>query len=341
MLKFLPPLHEIKFIGTVAYYLAANFVIFYIPFLLYGAYQGNLLCRLFLAISLVDYMIPLRPGPKGRWNGFIHRTNWNDGIHSYLQGEFISECRLEDYKNTNYCVCYFPHSLFGIGYGLLLEHFQDEYGIEFGFTGAEIIFQLPIIRRLMTWWGLTGVSAKALKTALTQPYPYNAVMLQPDGIAGMFYGLQHEQVVLHKRKGFCRIALQTGCTLIPCYALGANDLFTRKFDHCSWAARLSHKLHVSLVVWTDAWGIPWGPVPHRVKMVVVLGKPIQVQQAIEKNPSKEQIEELHATFVKELKALYDRHKHRLGSEWEHRHPKLYLESEEPEEVMTDAQKKTK
>ena len=45
-----------------------------------------------------------------------------------------------------------------------------------------------------------------------------------------------------------RIALQTGASLVPCYALGANQAWTRHFDQNSLLYRISSQLRVSLVV---------------------------------------------------------------------------------------------
>ena len=325
---------EIKLVLSVAYYLAANFAGLAVPVILYGAYRGNWFCQILALIAVLDYAVPLHPAPKGASPLFRELTNWNDGIRSYFDGEVIEEGgdnSLNYDRNKNYCVCYFPHSLFGIGYGLIVEHLQNKYGMEFFFAGADIIFKIPFIRRIMTWWGLASCAAPVLKENLKLAYPHNALMLQPDGIAGMFYGLEQEQVVLGRRKGFCRVALQAGCELVPCYAFGANDMFSRKWNHKSRAARLSRKLRTSLVFWTDRFGIPFGCVPLRTKILVVLGKPIPVSEVA--NPTSEQIDALHAKFVTELKALYDRHKHRMGEHWARTHPKLYLETEEPESVI--------
>ena len=37
----------------------------------------------------------------------------------------------------------------------------------------------------------------------------------------------HHILTLKKRKGFIKMALQTGADLVPCYSFGENDLFVR------------------------------------------------------------------------------------------------------------------
>ena len=68
-----------------------------------------------------------------------------------------------------------------------------------------------------------------------------------------------------------------------------------------------------------------GFLPHKQKMVVVIGAPIDVPRVEE--PSADQVEALHAKYVADLKRLYSQHKHRMGAEWAERRPNLYLEDE--------------
>ena len=233
-------------------------------------------------------------------------------------------------KNKNYCICYFPHSLYAMGFYSLHKYLSETYGIQLLFTGADIVFCVPLLRRIMTWWGCTPVSYRPLKKNLQLPFPYNVIMLQPDGIIGMFYGIEHEQIVLHRRRGFCRISLQTGAALVPCYILGANQMYHRKWGPDSKACRLSSKLRAAFVYWTGRYGVPFGFIPNKCKLVVAVGPPIDVEKIQE--PTKEQIDALHEKFVQAIKSLYDRHKQRMGDEWVKAHPKLYLETERPLEA---------
>mmetsp|Transcript_55649 Transcript_55649/g.65033 ORF Transcript_55649/g.65033 Transcript_55649/m.65033 type:complete len:331 (-) Transcript_55649:19-1011(-) len=319
--------NEIKLLCFVGFYITANFIAPLMPLLLYGAIlRDNTSCQVILALSILDFVIPLYPGPRGKSQPFIRFSSCKDGLVSYFHAEIISECDFDPQKN--YSVCYFPHSLFAIVYPLILEFLETKHGISLLFSVADIIFKIPIVRRFMTAWGATCVSESALKTNLKLPSPHNVMMVQPDGIAGMFYGLRHEQIVLAKRKGFVRVALQTGSYLVPCYTFGANDFFHRKFGGDSVAAKVSSKIRMSCVFWTDRFGIPFGIVPNKTKLVVVLGPAIGSGVPVDK-PTQAQIDVVHAEFVIGMKKLYDRHKHRMGKKWVEKHEKLYLESEQP------------
>jgi len=311
------------------FYLCANFILVYIPFWLYFAYHGSFACRMLLAITTIDYCFPLRTGPDGLWVWWAKLTNFSKGFRSYFDAELIVEGKWHEDKN--YLLMYHPHSLFGIAYTLITRYVHEVHlpGCKFLFTGADVIQYLPLLRRIMAWWGCTSVSAKAMKKHLTMPFPYNALMLQVGGIAEMFYGIDREQVILMKRLGFCKIALQTGTCLVPCYVYGANEMYTRLFGPDSLLAGISSKIQMSLVVWYGRWGLPFGVVPHQVKMVIALGEPIEVPKVDE--PTPEQITELHAKYVAAIGALFDRHKHRMGEEWvEKRGKRLFFEDVPPE-----------
>lgn len=301
------------------FYLASNFFAFILPCLFYSAYNGSLLSRAICLLILVDYCIPLKM--PGLWLKWCRFADDSEAKKKYFPAEVIIEADFR--KDRNYLVCYHPHSLFGIGYNLFTPVLHEKYGIETLFTGADVVQYLPLLRRVLTWWGITPVSAPAMRKNLKRPYPQNVLTLLPGGIAEMFYGVDEEQIVLGKRKGFCKLALETGASIVPCYVFGANQVFKRYFGSRSILAKVSAAIHTSIVVWTDRFGIPFGFVPCQSKMIVALGSPIDVTP-VEK-PTHEQINDLHAKYVTELRSLFDRHKSKMGSEWANK--KLYLEDE--------------
>lgn len=212
------------------------------------------------------------------------------------------------------------YNFWGLG-----KYFHDNLGSRVLFAGADVIFHVPLLRRVMTWWGCTRASAQTMKQTLQIPFPHNILLLNVDGIAGMFYGINQEQVVIERRRGFCKIALETGASLVPCYAFGANELYSRKFGPDSLAAKISRAYHISFVFWTGRFGVPFGFLPCNQKLVVALGTPIDVEKR--EDPTKEEIDSLHTEFTLALRELFDRHKHKMGDDWVKRRSRLYFETE--------------
>ena len=331
---------EVKMFCMLSFYLGLNFAIFVLPVLGYLAYNGNVSCRCLVVLTLIDYAIPLRLGDS-LWLEWCVWCNDVAGKRSYFDAEVVFES--EDFPPTkNYLLVYHPHSLFGVAYNVMTSALYNKFGIITLFTGADVLAYLPLLRRALSWWGFTPVGASSMRKNLVRPHPFNALTLMPGGVAEMFFGLEHEQVILARRKGFCKLALTTGCSLVPVYTFGANEVYTRAFGARSMAARLSSLLRVSLVCWFGRFGIPFGFLPHQQKLVVAIGKPMEVARVASGEPSREQVEALHARYVAELRGLYAKHKHRMGSEWAARRDQLYLEDEalpgEPEDQAAASKK---
>jgi 1-acyl-sn-glycerol-3-phosphate acyltransferase len=121
------------------------------------------------------------------------------------------------------------------------------------------------------------------------------------------------KLVLKKRKGFVRMALQTGSCLVPVFSFGENDLF---FTMPAAENSLTRKIQDKLKKWSNFgfpmfWGrgvfnYSYGMLPHRRPIHTVIGKPIEVTKIEE--PSTEQIDRLHAIYIEELVKLFDEHK---------------------------------
>merc|ERR1711920_1129064 len=117
--------------------------------------------------------------------------------------------------------------------------------------------------------------------------------------------------------------------LDPCLRDGRQSGVHAVFSHKSVFAKVSSVIQTSLVFWTDRFGIPYGLIPNKVKMVCCIGAPILVEQ--KDNPSSADIEALHEKYVTALRDLFDRHKHRMGKEWENK--QLYLENQDADIVQ--------
>ncbi len=139
---------------------------------------------------------------------------------------------------------------------------------------------------------MSSVSAKSLTAILKQSNDSNNKSNQ-DGFtsnaAGLIVGGEREQrqsapdtykFVLKNRKGFVRIALKTGASLVPAISFGENNTF----DLNGWLLCFN----------------------GRVPITTVVGKPIHVEENI--SPSVEDVDEVHERFCKQIRELFDEHK---------------------------------
>jgi len=93
--------------------------------------------------------------------------------------------------------------------------------------------------------------------------------------------------------------------LVQVYYLGNTQLFSKIGGGV--LARVSRSLRASFVLF---YGRFFLPIPYAHPITMLVGKPIKVAKV--EQPTKEQIDAVHATFVAELEALFERHKTDFG-----------------------------
>lgn len=115
-----------------------------------------------------------------------------------------------------------------------------------------------------------------------------------------------QKIYLLNRKGFIKLALQYGAQLVPMYAFGENELYTSSNLFLGWRKYLQHHFNLGIPI---CWGRGGSWLPHRVPIHIEFGKPLVVSKHVSTEEiSQEQIDEIHAEFVKEMKRLFDRTK---------------------------------
>ena len=120
-------------------------------------------------------------------------------------------------------------------------------------------------------------------------------------------------LVLKRRKGFIRVALETGASLVPVFCFGENDLYSALENPENSLLRKFQELfkRISMFGLPIFWGrgifnYSFGYVPFRKPTYTVVGRPIEVKKTF--SPSQEKIDALHAIYMDELKRLFDENK---------------------------------
>ena len=239
---------------------------------------------------------------SGHWRAFGNTFGFR-AWRKYFELRVYKEERFNQSKNV--LLCYVPHGLFPLVLPMLSEPVYDIFP-EFqeqtpSMAVADIMLWTPIIAPLLTWLGCISAKKEVMRTHLR----YNNVMVLPDGIAGAFHSQRDEECVyIKKRKGFVRLAIEEGSLLVPIYCFGHSQLYDVYPGHESWIAALSRRLKFSIIWFWGVWWCP--PIPHRVPLLVAIGKGIKVKQ--NPHPTPEQVDDVHKEFIKALKELYDRHR---------------------------------
>ncbi len=121
------------------------------------------------------------------------------------------------------------------------------------------------------------------------------------------------KLILKNRKGFVRVALETGTSLVPVISFGENDSFTTIVtDNNSPIRRFQNKFK-NILTFTlpifygrGIFNYNYGLMPFRRPIWTVVGRPIDIP--LIQKPSKEEISKYHDIYISELKKLFDEHK---------------------------------
>ncbi|TPX32523.1 hypothetical protein SmJEL517_g04348 [Synchytrium microbalum] len=250
------------------------------------------------------------------WKGGSNRYQWfRDGIWWRYYRDFFNvklhkTADLDPKKN--YLMAYAPHGIYGLGATVSVQspycNFKELFpGIDIKTGTLDSNFNVPFWREWNFAFNLVSVSAKSLTHILTKSGPGRSAMIVVGGAEEALYAYPGQnKLVLKKRKGFVKLAIRTGASLVPVFCFGEND--------CFWQLRgpVIAKYHawfkrnfgwVNLIFYGQ---IPFITMPRKVQLAIVIGAPVAVIK--QDNPSTEYIDEVWHNYVAALHAAYDAHK---------------------------------
>ncbi|KAL7753382.1 diacylglycerol O-acyltransferase 1 [Sorochytrium milnesiophthora] len=116
------------------------------------------------------------------------------------------------------------------------------------------------------------------------------------------------ELVLHKRKGFIRLALDCGASLVPVITFGEVDIYKQVPNPPGSLVRRFQNSFKQMFGWTIpfSYGRIGMFLPFRRPLVTVVGEPLHVPWI--PNPSGEDVAHWHKLYVDKLTSLYDQYK---------------------------------
>lgn len=163
---------------------------------------------------------------------------------------------------------------------------------------ASFCFYIPGYRDFILAGGIIDAARYNARRAIESGC---SVALVPGGATEGLYASPGKHIlVLNKRKGFIKLALETGCDLVPCYSFGESDCYDQLSSMWppikKFQAKFQRVLGLSLPLVTNI-------IPRRAQITVVTGTPIVVTKNA--SPTDEEVLALHAKYVAALRELFD------------------------------------
>ena len=175
--------------------------------------------------------------------------------------------------------------------------------------GASSLFMVPFLRDIILACGGVAASRPVASACLREGYSLTVV---PGGEREQI-NTRHgaHSVYLRRRKGFCRLALAHGVPLVPVYCFGETDTYRTSAFALGFRRWLAAATTIALpLAFGPSWLNPLRPFPSRLTLVV--GAPLPTPPPGAAPPTEQQVDELHAAYVRALTELFERRKAQLG-----------------------------
>lgn len=245
------------------------------------------------------------------------------GVWRYMKSYFHSATlvKTEDLDDGPYLFVFHPHGILAIGswlaFGTNALNFREIFPNirDNRLVTLNINFWAPVLREFLLLHGVCSCAKHSIIRLLR--LKKSVTLVVGGGSESLLSHPNSYELVLNRRRGFIKVALETGTSIVPVISLGETNTYrtVNQFAHDNWIRKMQRKIERTLgftipIVLGKGVFLPYGLLPnHTVDLRVVTGKPLRVPQVDPKSMSKESFDELvdiyHQKYTNALLGLFD------------------------------------
>jgi len=236
-------------------------------------------------------------------------------IRSYFRYEVFG---LENLPKKGRAVLVSNHGILPVDGFLLICAIKEAYGRwPKGLTDRRI-FRIPVVRQFFLDLGIVLGSPQTGKALLERE---EIVYIMPGGAREAFKSSRDRyQLMWKRRKGFVRLAIQTGAPIIPAVCIGVDEIYHVLFE----GYKLSESLFGKDVFLPISLPVGLGPLPMPAKLTHYIGTPIRTRYRPEDAEDSRKVDRLHGRVIRSMQKLLAR-----GMAERHPDPKTREKEESP------------
>ncbi|XP_075054659.1 2-acylglycerol O-acyltransferase 2 [Mixophyes fleayi] len=257
------------------------------------------------------------PSQGGRRSPLLQKSVVWRYLRDYFPIKLVKTVDLD--PRENYVFGFHPHGV--LVAGAFTNFCTEATGFPELFPGVTpyllmlpLWFRAPFFRDYIMSGGLIPSDRESASYLLKKKKSGNAIVIAVGGAPesldarpGAF------KLLLKDRKGFIKLAMQHGASLVPVFSFGENELFDQVDNpKGSFLRGVQEKLQkvmgVALPLF-HARGVfqySFGLLPYRRPIYTVVGKPIKVTE--NPTPTSEEIDKMHKIYIENLCELFEKHK---------------------------------
>jgi len=228
--------------------------------------------------------------------------------------------------NRSYVFGYHPHGVISMGAVINFATFATGFDKKFPGVNVHLLtlasnFYIPLCREWILGMGLCDASKETCHNILKKGKG-ESIML---AVGGAEESLDSHpgsyKLTLKERKGFVRVALKAGASLVPVMSFGETELWSALPNPDGSRIRYFQQEMKKLLKFTvpffhgrGVFNYNFGLMPFRRPIHSVVGEPIYIDAPydISTDEGRDKVDEVHALYIARLKELFEKHKKDYG-----------------------------
>ncbi|KAI9142390.1 diacylglycerol O-acyltransferase 2 [Paraphysoderma sedebokerense] len=258
------------------------------------------------------------PSTGGRRWQWVRKWECWKMMRDFYPVELHKEADLD--PTRNYIFGYHPHGVISMGawvnFATEANSFSTLFpGIHLRLLTLKDNFKVPIFRDLILFLSIASVSRRSCESILRKGDGHSLMIVVGGAQESLFAFPGTYDLVLKKRLGFIKLAMRNGASLVPVMSFGENDVYDQIDNPQGSLVRSFQNKLKNTFGWTlplingrGIFNYTFGIVPHRRRIVSVVGRPIHLDKFENEDITDEKVKEIWQQYADELMRVFDVHK---------------------------------